>query len=716
MKYSASHPIYAPASKSLLKHIPQLRFRHLVAGGAAIMALASCSSVERVMRRGDEALALGEYAEAAGQYRKAYSRIPPKNRAQRADAALKMGKAYARYANVARAVSALRNAERYGNRDSTLWLEMGDLLRVQGNYRGAEAAYTTFVDSFGTNPRAELGMQSCTSAPAALKEPSAYAVKEARTFNGTRSDYSPAYMGIEAQQLYFTSTRQQATGNELSGITAMKPGDIFFAAKDENGRWKPLEKVEGVNTDYDEGTPSFTQDGKTMYFTVCRTDPQYPRMAEIWKSERTDAKWGKPAQVKVTSDTLSSYAHPAVSPDGRWLYFTSDMPGGEGGLDLWRVEIGGGHGLGIVENLGSDINTVGNECFPAFRPDGELYFSSDSHLGGFGGLDLYRAREDTLTHRWEVRHLPAPMNSSADDFGITFEGLHNRGFFSSNRSTGGRGWDKLFEFAYPEVLQTVKGWVYEQDGYELPKAQVYMVGSDGTNEKVSVLSDGSFEKPLKAGVSYLFLATCEGYLNVRNDLKADTTEVEKQHVLQFPLPSVNVPVLVRNVFYEFDRADLTEASREALDRLTRMLKENPNVTIELSAHCDYRGNDAYNLRLSQRRAESVVKYLEEHGIAADRLTAKGYGEERPKVVNRKLTENYPFLHEGDTLSLAYILRLPEAQQEICNALNRRTEFRVLSTTYGLFDSQGNLRPEGLSKPMDEAPAPDEQQMELNGEN
>ena len=248
------------------------------------------------------------------------------------------------------------------------------------------------------------------------------------------------------------------------------------------------------------------------------------------------------------------------------------------------------------------------------------------------------------------------------------------------------------------MLQTVKGWVYEQDGYELPEATVYMVGSDGTNEKVGVLSDGSFEKPLSRGVSYLFLATCEGYLNVRQELRADTAEVEKQHVLQFPLPNISTPVLVRNVFYEFDKADLTEASCEALDRLVKMLNENPHVTIELAAHCDYRGNDAYNLNLSQRRSESVVRYLTEHGIAADRLTAQGYGENVPKIVNKKLTEQYDFLHEGDTLTIPYIMRLPEAQQEICNALNRRTEFRVLRTTYGLFDENGNLKPEALRKP------------------
>jgi len=434
-----------------------------------------------------------------------------------------------------------------------------------------------------------------------------------------------------------------------------------------------------------------------MYLTVCRTDPQYPRMAEIWTSSRSDARWSKPTAMKITADTLSSYAHPAPSPDGRWLYFTSDMPGGMGGLDLWRIEIKGGHGFGILENLGKEINTAGNECFPAFRPDGELYFSSDSRTPNMGGLDLYRAREDTITHHWTVEHLPYPMNSNGDDFGITFEGLHNRGYFSSTRSTGGRGWDKLYEFSYPEVLQTVKGWVYEQDGYELPEAVVYMVGSDGTNEKVSVLSDGSFEKPVKAGTSYLFLATCKGYLNVRGELQTDTTEVEKQHVLQFPLPSISIPVLVRNVFYEFDKADLTENSREALDRLTKMLKENPNITIELAAHCDYRGADDYNLRLSQRRAESVVRYLTEHGIAADRLTAKGYGEQVPKIVNKKLTETYAFLHEGDTLTIPYILRLTPEQQEVCNALNRRTEFRVLRTTYGLFDEHGNFKPEALKR-------------------
>lgn len=658
--------------------------------------LSACGTPERSIKRGDAAMAIGEYCEAAAQYKKGYSRIPPTDRKRRGEVAYKMGDAFRRYGNTARALGAFRNAARYGQNDTLTQFYIGELLRMQGDYRGAEKAYQTYLDSFPSDERARQMLQSLSEATGIKERGSAYTVKMETMFSGSRSDYAPAYNGDEATTLYFSTTRPAVTGSDLSGITGMKPGDIYMVRKDEKGKWKSPEPVEGgLNTENDEGATAFSSDGKTMYLTVCRTDPQYPRMAEIWTSQRADAGWGKPAALKITADTLSSYAHPAPSPDGRWLYFTSDMPGGYGGTDLWRARMDA-HGVGSIENLGPEINTEGNECFPAFRPSGELYFSSDGRTPSLGGLDLYRAKQDTITEHWIVVHLPAPMNSPADDFGITFEGWHNRGYFSSNRSTGGRGWDKIYSFSYPEVLQTVKGWVYEQDGYELPEALVYIVGNDGTNEKLSVKSDGSFEMAVTPGVDYLLLATCKGYLNFRNNLHADSLEVEHQHVLQFPLPSINVPVLVRNVFYEFDKADLTPESTAALDRLTNMLKENPNVTIELAAHCDYRGNDDYNLRLSQRRAESVVRYLTEHGIEAERLTAKGYGETMPKIVNKKLLETYPFLHEGDTLTVPYILALPADQQEVCNALNRRTEFRVLRTTYGLFDEHGNLllKPEG----------------------
>lgn len=655
-------------------------------------ALCACSNAERTTRRADAAMAIGEYQEAASLYRRAYMQTAPRERASRGALAYKMGEAYRSFGNVGRALAAYKNAERFGVADSLVLRKLGDMLRYAGNYKGAEEKYKTYIEKNPEDVLALAGYRSSQKAPAIREAGSAYTVKLDKNFSSSRADYCPAFSDRNGSAVYFSSTRNSGTGGQMSGITGTKPGDIYCLKKDEKGHWKSSEAAEGeLNSEWDEGAACFTEDGNTMYFTVCRSDPQYPRMAEIWTSTRNDAKWGKPQALKITADTLSSYAHPAISPDGKWLYFVSDMPGGYGGYDLWRASVVGGHGVGAVENLGPEINTPGNEMFPAFRPSGELYFSSDGREPNLGGLDLYRAKEDTLTKHWEVAHLPYPMNSNGDDFGITFEGLHNRGFFSSNRASAGRGWDKIYSFSFPEILLSVKGWVYEQDGYELPEAVVYMVGNDGTNMKIGVNLEGSFEQPLAPGGKYLFLATCKGYLNYRAELTVDSlAQKEHQYVLQFPLPSISIPVLVRGVYYEFDKADLTDNSREALDRLVKVLKENSNITIELSAHCDYRGRAEYNERLSQRRAESVVRYLTEHGIEAERLTAKGYGESQPKTVSKKMAEKYPFLHENDVLTEEFILKLQPEQQEVCNSLNRRTEFRVLRTTYGLVDSQGNL--------------------------
>ena len=655
-------------------------------------ALCACSNAERTTRRADAAMAIGEYQEAASLYRRAYMQTAPRERASRGALAYKMGEAYRSFGNVGRALAAYKNAERFGVADSLLLRKQGDMLRYAGNYKGAEEKYKAYLEKNPEDVLALAGYRSSQKAPAIREAGSAYTVKLDKNFSSSRADYCPAFSDRNGSAVYFSSTRNSGTGGQMSGITGTKPGDIYCLKKDEKGHWKSPEAAEGeLNSEWDEGAACFTEDGNTMYFTVCRSDPQYPRMAEIWTSTRNDAKWGKPQALKITADTLSSYAHPALSPDGKWLYFVSDMPGGYGGYDLWRASVVGGHGVGAVENLGPEVNTPGNEMFPAFRPSGELYFSSDGREPSLGGLDLYRAKEDTLTKHWEVLHLPYPMNSNGDDFGITFEGLHNRGFFSSNRASAGRGWDKIYSFSFPEILLSVKGWVYEQDGYELPEAVVYMVGNDGTNMKIGVNLEGSFEQPLAPGGKYLFLATCKGYLNYRAELTVDSlAQKEHQYVLQFPLPSISIPVLVRGVYYEFDKADLTDNSREALDRLVKVLKENPNITIELSAHCDYRGRAEYNERLSQRRAESVVRYLTEHGVEAERLTAKGYGESQPKTVTKKMAEKYPFLHENDVLTEEFILKLQPEQQEVCNSLNRRTEFRVLRTTYGLVDSQGNL--------------------------
>ena len=519
--------------------------------------------------------------------------------------------------------------------------------------------------------------------------------------NSRGADYSPMLQGEEGERLYFTSTRNEAEGDELSGITGTKPGDIFLSERDDQGRWsKPEAIVSGLNTEYDEGACCFSPDGREMYLTRCVTDPSYPRYAQIVVSPRSDAAWGEASPLEISVDTLSSYAHPAVSPDGEWLYFVSDMPGGKGGLDLWRARLTSS-GLGGAENLGEPINTPGDEMFPTFRPNGDLYFSSDGHEG-MGGLDIYVATVDPETGRYTLNHPGYPLNSEGDDFGMTFEGRRNSGFFSSNRGDA-RGRDHLYSFYHPEVSQTMRGWVYERDGYELREAQVYIVGNDGTNKKVGVRADGSFTEPVKPGVDYLVMATCPGFLNHKEELTPGTVEETTEYTLQFPLASITAPVLIDNIFYDFDKATLRPESARALDELVTLLNENPNVTIELSAHCDYKGSAEYNRQLSQRRAQAVVDYLMAQGIAADRLTAVGYGKEKPRQVRGKLTERYPWLKEGQLLTEEYIQTLSPERREICNQLNRRTEFRVLRTTYGLFDEEGKLKrlPPARRQPLDE---------------
>ena len=663
------------------------------------MFLTGCGAEQ--VKKGDRFYALGEYYDASTKYKKAYSQTPAKERTQRGKVALKMAECYRKINYTQKAIAAYNNAIRYKQTDSLTYLYLGQQLMKNGNYKEAEKAFQTFLDSMrndgSTESRnyeqlAKTGIQSAQKAPQWKKEGSAYTVKRERFFDSRRAEYSPMLAGEENDQLFFTSTRNQAKGDELSGITGTKNADIFMSQKDDKGKWQRPEVIDSeLNSDDDEGACCFSPDGRTMYLTQCRTDASYPRYATIMTSNRSDASWSKATELTITHDTLSAYAHPAVSPDGEWLYFASNMPGGMGGYDIWRFRLTD-KGLSGVENLGAPINTPGDELFPTFRPNGDLYFSSNGHEG-MGGLDIYytspipsqggESNASPLGRFGEVQHPGYPLNSQGDDFGMTFEGLLNQGFFSSNRGDG-KGWDHIYSFYNPEIVQTVKGWVYEQDGYELPQAVVYMVGNDGTNMKLSVKGDGSFTQPIKPGVDYVFLGTCKGFLNHQEQLRVEPVTESEEYVLQFPLASITAPVLIENIFYDFDKATLRPESTAALDKLVTLLNENANVTIELSAHCDYKGSAEYNKGLAQRRAEAVVEYLTAHGIPEDRLKPVGYGKEKPKTIRRKLTEKYPFLKEGDVLTEDFIKKLDEEQQEICNQLNRRTEFIVLRTTYGLF--------------------------------
>lgn len=646
---------------------------------ASAIVLYGCGA-EVSIRKGDQSFALGEYNQAAVHYKQAYSSLKSTDRELRAETAYKLGQSYYHICYAPKAIAAFRNAIRYNCNDSTVFRYIADMQLMDGKIKDAQDNYSKYLEYSPQDYLARNGLESCRLQAESKENPTRFTVKKDAVFNGRYSDWSPVFSSDSYDQIIFTSARKECSGTDVNPITGLKSCDLFQSTKDEKGKWqKPVRIEGGPNSEFEDGVCAFDPDFSTMYYTYGAWDATQPRSAQLMQSKRSNAAWSEGSPYSQNPDSTVNYAHPAVSPDGKWLYFVSDMEGGYGGQDIWRVPLDGS--LAGAQNLGPQINTPGNEMFPTFRLDGDLYFSSNGHPG-FGGLDIFCAHS-LNDSTWTVTNMGSPVNSQADDFGMTFEGHRTRGFFSSNRGDA-RGRDHIYSFELPETVHMLTGWVYEKDGYELPNATVYLVGNDGTNIKIGLKEDGSFSERVTPGVSYVMLATNRGFMNYKQELQADSTSQDRQYVLQFPLSSISKPVLIDNIFYEFDRASLTPESSSALDELVQLLKDNPNVTIELGAHCDYKGNDDYNLRLSQQRAESVVSYLSSHGIEKARLTARGYGETTPKTVSGKLAEQYPFLKEDTVLTEEFILGLPDDQQEICNQLNRRTEFRVLRTTYGLF--------------------------------
>ena len=551
--------------------------------------------------------------------------------------------------------------------------------QYEGKYKEAIKNYQAYLE---TNPQSSLaknGIRGCNLAQQWKKTPTRYVVKKATMFNSRRSDFAPMFLGEDFDQVYFSSSTEKALGKNKSGITGTKNCDLFFSKKNERGAWQKPEPIEGdVNTEDDEGVISFSPDGTTMYLTKARREPNADTSVEIYTSTRTGAQWSAPQKYEITADTLSAFGHPAVSPDGEFLYFVSDMPGGYGGKDIWRISLT--EKEGTLENLGVQINTPGDEMFPYIRSNGDLYFSSDGHPG-MGGLDIFKAKMNDSGF-WQIENMKAPINSQADDFGITF-GEEESGFFSSNRGDG-RGYDNIYSFELPSISVWISGTVIDKDDEPVPDAIIRIVGNDGSNQKEFARKDGSFRFKLDRGVHYVMLASCRGYLNSKQEFISDNEEADAEYGVNFVLASISKPILIENIFYDFDRATLRPESETSLNELVKMLNDNPNVSIELGAHTDLKGSEQYNLRLSDRRARSVVDYLIKSGINPDRLQPKGYGESRPKVITKKLATQYPQFKEGDVLDEKYINGLSPEDQEIANQINRRTEFQVLSITWNLY--------------------------------
>lgn len=644
-----------------------------------VSSLYSCKSAK--LSDAEEKQRIGEYYEAAAIYRKVYTKTSPKKRDLRGYIAYRMAECNRLINNTAKATSVYMNAIRYDYPDSTVYLRMGQMLQKTGRYPEAIKNYDIYMENDPSNLLAINGIQGCELAPGWKKNPTRYEVRRMDKFNSRRGEFSPMLAGDKYDQLYFASSRSKDKDAKVSAITGQNNNNLFLVKQDEKGAWlAPVELEDEVNTEYDEGTPSFSPDGNTMYYTYCAQDPEGPRTAEIYISTRSSAKWGKGTRATIVKDSVTALGHPSISPDGKYLYFVSDAVGGFGGKDIFRARVAG-NDFGPMENLGEEINTPGDEMFPYVRDSVTLYFASNGHPG-MGGLDLFKATQDS-TGKWNVENLGAPINSMADDFGITFAGKEERGFFCSNRNDA-RGYDHIYSFERPTITIFIEGIVNDVDEYPIEDATVRIVGKDGLNVKVPVKKDGTYRVELERDIRYVMMASARGYLNQNYELHTGPEEKNETYIVDFFLSPISKPVVIDNIFYDFDKATLRPESKKALDEMIKMLNDNPNVTIELGAHTDRKGTDQYNERLAQRRAQSVVDYLIAGGIEAARLEAKGYGESVPKTINKKMAKQFDFLKEGDVLTEEFILALPPEQQEIADQINRRTEFKVLRTNYNLF--------------------------------
>ena len=676
----------------------------------AVLVLSGCSIQQRI-KRADKKFAIGEYYIAADIYKSCYSRLNSKTqRDLKGYVAFRQAECY-RLINNPRASSAYTNALRckYQLQDSTVYLHAAQVLQNQGKYKEALKHYDSYLEAHPEDYVARAGKYACTKVDEWKRETSRYKVNEAKEFNQKRtSNFAPMFIGSSDDAVVFSSNRQEKPkgGSKKlqrpSNVTGQQLFQLYQTRKNAAGEWEEIELLEGLSGGQEDeqkndstsggknagsaemGVCCFTKDGRTMYFTYSKPINGQDLGAKIYKSDRASGEWGEAQEVKLFADSSITVGHPALNPSGDTLYFVSDAAGGQGGKDIWFAELEGSEWVN-AQPLGAGINTSADEMYPYVHADGSLYFASNGHPG-YGGLDLFKATRDTTNKDsvvWILFNLGAPFNGAGDDFGITFAGNTQNGFFSSNRGDK-KGMDKIYQFVLPEMEFIAEGKVSDELGNPIADAKLRIVGSDGTNSMINARRDGSYKIKIKRDVKYVMLATSRGYLNAKEQWNTYNLKDSKTYTMDFVLSPISRPVKMENVFYEFGRWDITPATETELLKLVKLLNDNPNITIELSAHTDLVGNEQFNLELSQKRAQSCCDFLIQHGIDPERLTPVGYGKTKPIIADKALNKQYPFIPVEQALDEAFILSLPADKQEICNAINRRTEFKVIKTTYKLY--------------------------------
>lgn len=646
------------------------------------VAFPDANAQKRKTERAYSSFAAGEYYDAIDLFKDAYSKTGKGDKNQRTELVFQIAECYRLTNDPKNAESWYKLAVKssYSKPEAQFWL--AESMKKNGNYALAKDEFKKYKQIAPSDARADQEIRSCELSEEWMRNPEAYKVEELKEIDSKESDFSPAYGRDDYGLIYFTTSRDGVAGKKTHGATGQNFTDIFESRMDKKSKWSTPVAVEGINSEFEEGTPSFSSDYKELYFTRCEAGKREKKGCVIMYTKRNGDKWGDPKNIAVLPDSLVT-AHPSISKDGLTLYFVSDMEGGYGKKDIWKVtRLRAGDEWSKPVNLGSDINTPGDELFPFIRQDGILYFSSDGMIG-LGGLDIYKATPQP-DGSWSVLNMKPPVNSFADDFGIAFEGENEMGIFSSTRK--GRGNDELYAFELPPLRFNVTGLVKdEKTGSPIPSSVVQLIASDGSNLQAETGTGGDFKFALKANVDYIFLASKKGYLNGKEKETTKGQDKSRDFMVTILLTGIDKPIELPNILYDFGKWDLRVESMVSLDELVETMTDpslNPNITIEIMSHTDSRDTEEYNLTLSQKRAQSVVDYLISKGVQPDRLTAKGYGESTPKVVDASIAAKNPFLKEGTILSEQFINTLAnDEQKETAHQINRRTEFKVVRTDY-----------------------------------
>ncbi|HQI45128.1 MAG TPA: OmpA family protein [Bacteroidales bacterium] len=576
-----------------------------------------------------------------------------------------IGESYKNANNFTEAKKWYDKSSSIGYTNALLNLRLGEMLILSGDYNTAKTYIEKYMAEVPTDPIAKIRLESCNLGIKGQNEKPLLQVHNVKELNTVYSDYGVGYLN---NKVIFSSTRS-ATGVELKidPNTSQGFSDMYESTYEADKlQYTSPKKLEGsVNTTFNEGSFSFDSKNKYGYYSQCNGTEGKSRQCNIMyaRYNETSNSWESSKLISFNSQTYR-IQQPSISSDGKTLYFSSDMPGGFGGADLYKITKLSDTLWGQPENLGSEINTIGNEGFPFISGDTLLVFASDG-LPGLGGLDVFTSKLKSGKFSKPVNVLN-PINSSADDFNMIFKDSKDEGLFSSNR-LGGVGDDDLYSYDLVPVILTVIGNVKDiKSKKNLENAIIYFKGNDGSLDSATTNSDGNyvFDK-LKSKVTYNIKATKQGFLNDSKNISIGEEKYSKIFDASMGL-DVNFELIkiskeevkINNILYDYDKWFLREESKKELNHLIHVLKETPNVKVQLSSHTDERGAVKYNEELSQKRAQSVVDYLISSGIDSSRLIAKGYGFSNPLIKNAKTEDEHQ--------------------------MNRRTTFKILTEDNKVF--------------------------------